>query len=83
MSTKHENLVKIGLVLSHIFDRKGQFLPIILKVAICYLIISGVNEPNVTKFIHNIQKSLPFNILNQNCDLSILFKTLVRQMKVG
>jgi len=63
MSTKPENFINIGPVFSEIFSGKSQFFPIIPKVAICHLEILGVTGLNDTKFVHNIQKSLPFNTL--------------------
>jgi len=62
-------VVKISAVFSEIIGGKSQFWPIIPTVAICQLKISGFTGLNVTKFVHNIEKSLPFNIFKQEAQL--------------
>jgi len=47
------------------------------KFIICSFVNSGVTEPNVTKFIHNIENSLPLNILKSELWSSKPFRNAV------
>ena len=77
--TNAENLVKISQVDSEIFGKKCQFLPIVPKVKICHLVISGTTEPKFTKYrpIHVYGSSCcNYMYVHPYCDIVIRFECL-------
>jgi len=60
MSTNLKNWFRSVQYFPEIFGGKTQFLPIVPKVAICYLVIFRVTGLNVIKFVHNIQQEAPW-----------------------
>jgi len=64
MSTKAENLDKIGPVLAEIFGGICSFLPCrSKKLTVVTLVISGFTGPIFIKFRKNVAKILPLNII--------------------
>jgi len=45
-----------------------------------YSLNSVVAEPNLTKFLHNVQKSLLINRYNRSCDIPVRIRTPVCRM---
>ena len=66
MPTKSIHLVKIGPGYSEIFGVICRCLPYRCKSIISNIVISGVTGLNLTKFIHNAETFMPFNLLKSD-----------------
>jgi len=76
VTTYATRLTKIGLVVvvAEVFGRICRFLPSRPNRCSCYLAISGVTGPNVTKIVHNVEKLFYLIFCNWNCDIAIRFE---------
>jgi len=63
LPTKYGSFVKIGPQYSEVFGVIHQFLPYCHKSCHFNSINSGVTGPNLTKFLRNAEKLMPFNLL--------------------
>jgi len=65
---------KVKYYFASLSGRYANFCRIIPKVVISHPIISGVTAPNFIKYVRNVAKILPFNILKSELQVSNPFR---------
>jgi len=78
ISTKDENLARIGPVLAEIFGEIYRFLRLVQKGAVITIVISGVTGPILINFAQNVATILLFN----NCKSKLRYSNPFRNTSV-